>query len=165
MLSKFNLTMGAAIVAGAVVFGAAAQAAEGGVKVGVLTCKVDPGWSYIVGSTRPLECTYAPNHGRAERYIGKVQKVGVDIGYVDGATIVWAVIAPTSDIRKGALEGDYGGVSASVSVGVGVGANVLLGGFDKSISLQPLSVEGNTGVNLAAGVAGITLESENEHHR
>jgi hypothetical protein len=159
MLSKFNLTMGAAIVAGACMIGSAAQAAPGGVKVGVLTCNVEPGWSYVVGSTRPLECSYAPNHGRGEHYVGKVQKVGVDIGYVDGATIVWAVIAPTSDIRPGSLEGDYGGASASVAVGIGAGANVLIGGFDKSITLQPLSVEGQTGVNLAAGISSIRLES------
>ena len=158
MLNKFNLTMGAAIVAGAFAFGSVAQAAEAGVKVGVLTCNVDPGWSYVVGSTRPLQCTYSPNHGHGEHYIGKVQKVGVDIGYVDGATIVWAVIAPTSAIRPGALEGNYGGASASVSIGLGAGANVLLGGFDKSITLQPVSIEGDTGVNLAAGVAGIRLE-------
>lgn len=160
MLMKFNLTMGAALVAGAFVFGASAEAAESGVKVGILTCKVEPGWSYVVGSTRPLHCEYSPNKGHGEHYIGKVEKVGVDLGYVSGATIVWAVIAPTSDIRSGALEGEYGGVSASVSVGIGAGANVLIGGFDKSITLQPVSVEGDTGVNLAAGVAAITLEHE-----
>jgi hypothetical protein len=157
MLNKFNLTMGAAVLAGAFAIGSVAQAG-GGVKVGVLTCNVEPGWSYVVGSTRPLQCSYSPNHGQGEHYIGKVQKVGVDIGYVDGATIVWAVIAPASDIKPGALAGNYGGASASVSVGFGAGANVLVGGFDRSITLQPLSIEGDTGVNLAAGVAGITLE-------
>jgi hypothetical protein len=155
---RFNLLTGAALVAGAFVCALPAQASESGIKVGVLTCKVEPGWSYIVGSTRPLHCDYSPNKGHGERYIGKVQKVGVDIGYVSGATIVWAVIAPTSDIKPGALEGEYGGVQASVSVGVGAGANVLIGGLDKSITLQPLSIEGDTGVNLAAGVAGIVLD-------
>ena len=158
MSNKLKLIMSAAIVAGTCVIGSAAQAAPGGVKVGVLTCNVEPGWSYVVGSTRPLECSYAPNHGHGEHYVGKVQKVGVDIGYVDGATIVWAVIAPTSDVRPGALEGDYGGASASVAVGVGAGANVLIGGFDKSITLQPISIEGQTGVNLAAGITAITLD-------
>ena len=158
MPNRFNLLAGVAFVAGAFVFALPAQASESGVKVGVLTCKVEPGWSYIVGSTRPLHCDYSPNKGHGERYIGKVQKVGVDIGYVSGATIVWAVIAPTSDIRPGALEGEYGGVQASVSVGIGAGANVLIGGLDKSITLQPLSIEGDTGVNLAAGVAGIVLD-------
>ncbi len=158
MLNKLHLMAGAAIVASALMAGSAAHAAPAGVKVGILTCNVEPGWSYVVGSTRPLECSYSPNHGHGEHYIGKVQKVGLDIGYVDGATIVWAVIAPTSDVRPGALEGDYGGASASIAVGVGAGANVLIGGFDKSITLQPVSIEGQTGVNLAAGISSIKLE-------
>ena len=160
MSNKLSLLMGAAIAAGTLIIAPAAMAAQSGVKVGVLTCKVEPGWSYIVGSTRPLQCEYSPSKGSGEHYVGKVQKVGVDLGYVSGATIIWAVIAPTSDIRRGALEGEYGGVSASVAVGVGVGANVLIGGLDKSITLQPVSIEGQSGVNLAAGVAGITLDSD-----
>ena len=155
MSNRLGLTVGVAILA-ASAWLAPAQAA--GVKVGVLTCNVEPGWSYVVGSTRPLECSYSPNHGRGEHYIGKVEKVGVDIGYVSGATIVWAVIAPTSDIRAGALEGDYGGASANVAVGIGAGANVLIGGFDKSITLQPVSVEGDTGVNLAVSITSIRLD-------
>lgn len=158
MLNKLNLMTGAAIVAGALMIGTGAHAAPAGVKVGVLTCNVEPGWSYVVGSTRPLECSYAPNRGHGEHYLGKVEKVGVDIGYVSGATIVWAVIAPTSDVRPGALEGDYGGASANVSVGLGAGANVLIGGFDKSITLQPISVEGDTGVNLAVSITSIRLD-------
>lgn len=158
MSNKYRLMLGAAIAASVFAIAPAALAAQSGVKVGVLTCKVEPGWSYIVGSTRPLHCDYSPNKGDGEHYIGKVQKVGVDIGYVSGATIIWAVIAPTSDVKHGALQGEYGGVSASASVGVGAGANVLVGGFDKSITLQPVSIEGNTGVNLAAGIAGITLD-------
>jgi len=153
-----KLLASAALVAGGLLLATSSQAAPAGVKVGVLTCKIDPGWSYIVGSTKDLFCTYEPTKGRPERYVGSVQKVGVDIGYSDGATMVWAVIAPTSDVGKDALEGDYAGAQASVAVGVGVGANVLIGGFDKSITLQPVSVEGGTGVNLAAGVAAINLK-------
>ena len=155
-MSKPSLLLSAVIVG--LMAGSSAQAAESGVKVGVLICKVEPGWSYIVGSTRPLECSYSPNRGRGERYTGNVEKVGVDIGYSNGATIVWAVIAPTSDISRGALQGEYVGVEGSVSVGVGAGANVLVGGLDKSITLQPLSIEGDTGVNLAVGIAAIKLE-------
>ena len=61
---------------------------------------------------------------------------------------------------RGALEGDYAGATASATVGVGLGANVLIGGLDKSIALQPLSVSGNTGLNIAAGVGVITLKYE-----
>jgi hypothetical protein len=159
MLKKLTMTAGAAaLIAGLATLAVPAQSAPAGVKVGVLTCKVEPGWGYVVGSTKPLHCSYEPTRGRAERYIGDVQKVGLDIGYSDGATMVWAVIAPASDVGKDALEGNYAGAAASVSVGVGAGVNVLVGGLDKSITLQPVSVEGGTGVNLAAGVAAINLK-------
>ncbi len=151
-----KLFLSASVVA--LMLGAApAHAANAGVKVGLLTCKVEPGWSYIVGSTKALQCSYAPSTGKPERYLGDIQKVGIDLGYSDGATMLWAVIAPTSDVGKDALDGEYAGASASVAVGVGAGVNVLIGGFDKSITLQPVSVEGGTGVNLAAGVTSISL--------
>lgn len=149
-------------IATALMLGTAAvpnvQAGEAGVKVGMLSCKVEPGWSYVVGSTKALNCSYSPSKGKTERYTGQIQKVGLDLGYSDGATMVWAVIAPTSDVGKDALEGDYAGAQASAAVGVGAGVNVLIGGFDKSITLQPVSVEGGTGVNLAVGVAGLRLD-------
>jgi hypothetical protein len=157
MINKLLLTAGAAALTGFAVF-APAQAATPGVKVGMLTCDVEPGWSYVVGSTKSLQCSYTPSKGKPERYVGDIQKVGVDLGYSSGATMVWAVIAPTSSIGKDALEGEYGGASASAAVGVGAGVNVLLGGFDKSITLQPVSVEGGSGVNLAVGVAGLSLK-------
>ncbi len=157
MINKLLLTAGAAALTGFAIF-APAQAATAGVKVGMLTCDVAPGWSYVVGSTKSLQCSYTPSKGKPERYVGDIQKVGVDLGYSSGATMVWAVIAPTSSIGKDALEGEYGGASASAAVGVGAGVNVLLGGFDKSITLQPVSVEGGSGVNLAVGVAGLSLK-------
>ena len=80
----------------------------------------------------------------------------VDIGYHNGGVMAWAVFAP-SELKPGSLSGGYGGVTASATVGVGAGANLLVGGSDKSVSLQPLSLEGNTGLNLAAGVASIDL--------
>ena len=158
MLKKLCLAS-AALVAGGLMFAAPSQAAPAGVKVGILTCKVEPGWSFVVGSSKSLYCDYKPNKGRSERYVGDIQKAGVDLGYTDGATMVWAVIAPTSDaLSKDALEGEYVGASASAVVGVGGSVNVLVGGFDKSVTLQPVSVEGGTGVNLAIGVAALKLK-------
>jgi len=136
-----------------------AQAA--GVKIGVLTCRVDPGWGLVLGSSKELNCDYMPNGSIAgERYFGNVTKIGVDIGYTGGGTIVWGVFAPSSDVLPGALEGNYAGASAQATVGVGLGANVLIGGFDKSIALQPLSVEGQTGLNVAAGIGTINLRHD-----
>src|ERR1700687_3644594 len=93
-------------------------------------------------------------------HTGSISKFGADIGYLESAVILWAVAAPTNDLSPGALAGHYGGVQASVALGVGAGANVLLGGFHKSIALQPVSVEDQNGLNVAAGIAELTLHYE-----
>lgn len=157
MSKKFAIAVGAALLAAGASF-APAQAA--GVKVGVLTCNVDSGWGYILGSSKEVRCNYVPNKGFGEHYVGSISKVGVDVGYTKGGVLIWDVIAPSSDMKPGALEGGYGGVSASATVGVGAGANVLIGGFDKSVALQPISIEGNTGLNVAAGIGALNLKFE-----
>jgi Protein of unknown function (DUF992) len=93
-----------------------------------------------------------------EHYTGMIEKWGVDIGYHGGGVMAWAVLAPTTDIPKGALAGSYGGATGAVAAGVGASANILVGGSSgKTLSLQPLSIEGMTGINLALGVAQVTL--------
>jgi hypothetical protein len=104
-----------------------------------------------------MKCNFQPNHGERDRYTGSISKLGADIGYTSSAIIVWDVVAPTSDVRPGALQGTYAGATASATIGVGVGAHVLVGGFDKSIALQPVSVEGNTGLDVAAGLGAMRL--------
>jgi len=138
---------------------AQSYAAPSKVKTGYLTCQEASGWGFVFGSTRDLKCTYTSTAGTTERYTGDIDKFGVDIGYVSGGVVVWAVLAPTSDVGKGALAGAYVGVAAGATVAGGGSADLLVGGSDKSISLQPLSVEGTTGLNVAAGVAGIILKS------
>jgi len=160
MQKKFRLMMGAAaLAAGALAFSGTADAAPHGVKVGTLTCNVASGWGFVFGSSKDLHCTFRPNSHTSEHYTGSISKFGVDIGYTEGGVLVWGVFAPSSDVRAGALAGDYAGATASATVGVGLGANVLVGGLDKSFALQPLSVEGNRGLNVAAGVGAISLHA------
>ena len=71
--------------------------------------------------------------------------------------MVWSVVAPTLNPAPGSLSGSYGGVTASATVGIGVGANVLVGGSNNTVSLQPVSVEGGTGLNVAGGFASMSL--------
>jgi hypothetical protein len=148
----------AVVAAAAVALATPASAAQGGVKVGTLTCNVASGWGFVFGSSKDVRCNYRPNKIRGEHYEGSIDKFGVDIGYTEGGVMVWAVIAPASDVKPGALEGSYAGVTAGASVGVGASANALVGGFDKSITLQPLSIEGNTGLNVAAGIGAMHLK-------
>ena len=155
MKTNFRLMLGVAAAATVLAL-APAQAAPHGVRVGELTCNVASGWGFVFGSSKDLHCTYRGN-GHFEHYTGSISKFGVDVGYTEGGVLVWGVFAPTSDMRKGALSGDYVGASAQATVAVGVGANALVGGFDKSIALQPLSVEGTKGLNVAAGIGSISL--------
>jgi hypothetical protein len=126
------------------------------VKAGILTCHVDSGWGFIFGSSHGLHCIYSGN-GRNEHYAGTISKFGADIGYQESGIIIWDVLAPTTDLHAGALTGDYGGATASASLIVGAGANVLIGGSGREISLQPVSIEGEQGINIAAGIASINL--------
>jgi hypothetical protein len=130
------------------------------VKTGYLTCHEAAGWGFMIGSSHKLRCVYTSNKNRTEYYSGSISKFGADIGYLSSAVILWAVAAPTNDLDPGALAGDYGGAQASIAIGVGAGANVLLGGFKKSIALQPVSVEGQNGLNVAAGIGELTLHYE-----
>lgn len=145
-----------ALLAGGIGLAGAAQADQGRVKIGTLTCREASGWGLILGSSRHVRCMF-DNGEHVERYSGSINKLGVDVGYKSGARIVWAVLAPSDYPDRGALQGHYIGATASATVGLGLGAHALVGGFERSISLQPLSVEGNEGLDVTAGVGELTL--------
>jgi len=149
----------AAATAASLLFVAQARAedpASGGVKIGVLTCNVSSGWGLVFGSSKELNCTFS-GPTRTDNYVGKIDKYGVDIGYSHAGVMAWAVFAPSNSLAPGSLAGSYGGATAGAAAGVGANANALIGGSDKHISLQPVSVEGVVGLNIAAGVASINL--------
>lgn len=131
--------------------------AQANVKVGTLRCEVSGGLGMIITSTKEMSCVYHSARGYREHYYGTIRKFGLDIGATQRGVLAWTVFAPTDGPRHGALAGDYGGADASVTVGGGVGANALVGGSDRSFALQPLSIQVQTGLDLAAGVASLTL--------
>ena len=159
ILTKSLLTAAiASLGVGAVLPSTPAYAAVA-VKAGILTCHVGSGYGFVFGSSRHLNCTWQSG-GRVEHYTGDIQKWGVDIGYLQSGVLVWAVVAPTTDLGAGALNGSYGGLTAGAAVSVGADANALVGGSNREISLQPFSVGGEKGLNVAAGVASITLRAQ-----
>lgn len=127
------------------------------VKVGLLKCLVSGGATFIIGSTKDLECKYEGIDGSRENYEGEINKYGIDIGTTGKAVMYWTVLAPTGKLNKGALAGNYGGVTAGAAVGYGAGANVLIGGSGNSVTLQPLSGQLAEGVNIAVGIAAMKL--------
>lgn len=132
--------------------------AQNRVKVGTLACDMSGGIGLIVASRKELRCVFSPSDRgwRREAYIGSVTRLGLDVGATAGGRLIWAVYASTNAGRY-ALAGSYGGASAEATVGAGVGANALAGGSNRTVTLQPLSVQGQAGVSLAAGVAGLEL--------
>lgn len=144
----------AASVAGVMLSGAVH--AKTGVKIGSLKCNVEGGIGAIITSSKEMSCTLYKLSGKTEHYSGVIRKYGLDIGITGKAKMVWLVFAP-GKVNAGALRGTYVGASADASVIVGAGANVLVGGFNKSVTLQPVSLQVQTGVNVAAGVTTLEL--------
>jgi hypothetical protein len=126
-------------------------------KVGTLTCDISGGLGLIITSHKDLTCMFTPSQpGSREVYVGSINKFGLDLGATTGGEMVWSVFAPSTR-RFGALAGHDGGASAEATVGAGLGANVLVGGSDRTVTLQPVSVQGQAGLNVAAGVAEMNL--------
>ncbi|WP_084801433.1 DUF992 domain-containing protein [Bradyrhizobium sp. Ec3.3] len=141
----------------ALIFATPALAQRQPVRVGGLTCDTGPRVGLLIGSKQRMSCVFSSNTGEQYHYRGRITRLGLDVGVTGGGRLFWGVFAPTSHIGPGALRGTFVGASGNASLGLGLGANVLVGGSHRTISLQPLSVEGQFGVNLALGVAGLRL--------
>lgn len=142
---------------------AAPQDDSNGVRIGLLDCDVGGGVGYVFGSAKSVDCVFRPATGRDQpgRYAGTIRKVGVDLGFTTRSRMVWAVFAPTAGYHHGSLGGLYQGASAEATAGIGVGANIMYGGTKGSIQLQPVSLTGQIGLNVAATGTSMTLKSIN----
>jgi hypothetical protein len=129
-----------------------------GVRAGVLSCHGGQNVGFVVGSVANLQCIFESEGRRPDPYVATVRRVGLDLGVTEQTQITWAVNAPTSRLGRGELAGSYGGVGANAAIGVGGGGNFLVGGPANAYALQPVSVQGQTGLNVAAGIAGLELE-------
>jgi hypothetical protein len=134
-----------------------AQAPMTRVQVGVLECRGGTSIGFIVGSVTNLGCVLRIEGVPEDRYIATIRKVGLDLGITEETALAWGVFAPTANLGPGDLAGNYAGAQGSASLGVGVGGNVLVGGSNNSIALQPLSLQGQVGVNIAAGLESLEL--------
>jgi hypothetical protein len=158
MISRFRASLGAAV--GLAALAASPAVAQTSVKVGTLTCDVSAGIGMLISQQQTMTCTFDPAAGGPpDNYTGRIDKFGLTLGAVQQGTMVWGVLAPSTGFPHGALAGSYAGVGAEATAGAGLGANLLIGGMDRSFSLQPLSIQGQTGLNFAAGVTTLTLLS------
>jgi Protein of unknown function (DUF992) len=128
------------------------------VRAGILECQGGQNVGFVVGSVTSLQCVFQGEGRRPEAYVATVRRIGVDLGFTEQTSFAWAVNAPNGQVGRGELAGNYGGLGANASVGVGFGGNFLVGGPQNAYALQPISVQGQTGLNVAAGVAGVELQ-------
>lgn len=152
---KISKMFGIATVA--LVASFASANAQQGVRVGVLECTGGQNVSYVVGSNSTLNCVFQSEGGRAERYVATIRRFGLDLGFTQNTTVQWTAFAPYARVPRGALAGNYSGVGSNASVGIGFGGNFLLGGNANQFALQPVSVQGQTGFNVAAGIVELQL--------
>jgi hypothetical protein len=153
-----GLTLGAAALLGLAMCASVQAQRPVWEQSGTLNCDVSGGIGFVVGSQRQVNCLFTPSYpAPPEQYVGTITKLGLDIGFTTGGQLVWSVLQSTTR-RRGVLAGSYAGASAEATVVAGLGANVLVGGNDRSVALQPLSVQGQVGLNVAAGIAEISLQ-------
>lgn len=136
-----------------------AAAATARTRVGILRCEIAGNVAFVFGSSRSVICDYTPIQGAAQRYTGDIERFGPDLGFRQSGVMLWGVMAAGQGAPQGVLAGRYGGASADVSFGVGGGVSLLLGGNVNGIALQPISIEGDVGLNIGAGITMLTLRS------
>jgi len=156
MYRTLVLAGAAVVMLAASIVGASAQAPQR-VQVGILECRGGASVGFIVGSVTNLGCVLRAEGMPEDRYVATIRKVGLDLGITQESALAWGVFAPVARLGPGALSGDYVGAQGSATLGVGVGGNVLVGGSANSIALQPLSVQGQVGVAIAAGLESLEL--------
>ena len=159
MALTLNRILCSAAFAALAVGGLTASAQAQGARAGMLECNVSGGTGFIITSSKALDCFFIPDGGGPqEHYMGTITRFGLDIGITGPGKMAWGVLAPSSYPRPGALQGTYSGVSGGATVGAGATANVLVGGNGGTLSLQPLSVSGQVGLNVTAGIGQMTLD-------
>jgi hypothetical protein len=158
MILHRSVAIAAAVVLALLSLSASQAQQPSGTQVGMLTCQVGPSIGLIFGSHQSMRCRFLPNGAYPpQAYVGQINTIGLDVGITAGGGLAWGVFAPTAGPPVGGLAGVYVGASGNISAGVGVGANILFGGSNRTIALQPLSVEGEVGVALEIGVSSLTL--------
>jgi hypothetical protein len=140
----------------AVVLAATAEAQPRRVQAGTLKCSLSSSVGLVVASQRNVNCLLTSDGAPDEAYTGTLTRIGVDIGVTSGGVVIWSVFTDTNRYA-GMLNGTYTGASAEVSVAAGLGANVLIGGSNHSVALQPVSVQGQVGLDVGAGIGTLEL--------
>jgi hypothetical protein len=157
----------AAVLAALAPFSAQAQS-----RAGALECKLAPSAAALVVQTRTIDCYFDDDtDAPPAHYVGTLTNIGAVAGVAGQGELAWGVLAATGAVGPGALAGKYVGPHGSFALGAGGGASVLVGGSHDTVTLQPVTVQVGTGLNVAAGIQELTLQyvpepaAVRKHHR
>lgn len=146
-----------AIIPAALFVSAPAFAATKHLEVGKLECNLSGNFGAILAAKETTSCVFTPSApGDTVKYTGTITEFGLDIGKIKAAKLVWLVDA-VSEQPNYDLAGTYVGVEADASFGLGAGAYVLTGS-QNALTLQPVAVDGEEGINAAVGVVRFDLK-------
>ena len=142
----------------------APRIASADVELGVLSCKsvVGSRLNLVIRSTVDVKCEMKYSGGEVERYKGETGiALGLDLSFKDNEEIAFTVIS-ASEVKVGSypVTGKYIGAKATVSAGIGLGAAALIGGSNDNFGLNPLALETNQGVGVAADIGFIYIEPD-----
>jgi len=134
-----------------------------GTKIGILTCDAVPGskLNLLVHSTTDVECTFNSTAGEGtEHYVGETGVgFGIDLKWDSESHLVFTVFAAEGSGSNKLSSGKYVGVGAEAAAGLGLGAHALVGGSNKSVSLQP-AIQAGVGVGASAGLTYLYLQAK-----
>jgi hypothetical protein len=155
--SFFAVRAAAVFVIATLVLEPAGSQAQTWVQAGTIRCRLNPSIGFVIFGHQSMECSFQPVSGPVQGYEGAINTVGLDLGVGEGGRLAWGVFGPASGMSYGALAGEYVGASGDVGIGLGAGANVLVGGSNRSIALQPVLLEGSVALNVVAGLSQLKL--------
>ena len=124
----------------------------------MLTCKLQDVHNDIVYTSEKFGCDFKPHSGDAQSYTGEIKSPRPrSVGHQGHDAGLGRVRADRRRRLAGSAQGALPRRLGGVAVGAGAGANVLVGGGHKSVTLQPISASGIVGAGASADIEEFEL--------
>jgi hypothetical protein len=129
-------------------------------QAGTLTCTMGPSIGLVRSGRQQARCVFESAAAKpTDRYTGKMEREGQDVGIPSGGRFFWAVMTQGPSLPAKALVGRYTGGTGQVAFEGDDFAEAALCSKRKSpVCLRPLAREMQVRENLAFGTSALKLE-------
>ena len=125
--------------------------------MGTLTCSLSASIGLVVGSQRNVSCLFRGTSGEPdEPYTGTMTRVGLDVGLTTGS-VIFGRCSRTRTATKGCSPAPIPGRRQKCPLPLVSAPTSSSAGSNRTLALQPLSVQGQIGLDIAAGVGSLDL--------